>query len=492
MQRNIENIILRKIAESFPEAIVVINSETDEILFLNDLFRQLWGIEKTSEYKLQVIDSLIKNKIDFTKSGIQSNDFSIKTLPEQMLYTLDSSSIEVQYSPLLSEYENIIIYKFNIVAGSRMFSEQYPSVFRQIYLMLNTIPIPIFFKDSGGRYTGCNTAFEKFMGLKRENILGKNADEILPEELASFYMEMDTVLLNNPGEIIKEGSLKISDGKVHDVIVHKATYYTQKGKIDGIIGLIFDITEQKKAQHVLKDSEAKLKEINDTKDKFFSILAHDLKNPFSVLLGITDFLIENFEDFSEEELLESLNRLNSSSKHLFRLFENLLEWSRLQRGSIRFEPKKLNLKTIVTISLYPLMITAAEKKIKIKNNIDDDFEIYADEKMLEATLRNLAANAIKYTNETGQIELNARLFDENTIEITVTDNGIGIGADLINNLFKIEKKISTPGTKNEQGTGLGLILCKEFVEKNGGTLKVESTLKKGSKFKFTVPTTFIN
>lgn len=138
------------------------------------------------------------------------------------------------------------------------------------------------------------------------------------------------------------------------------------------------------------------------------------------------------------------------------------------------------------------MITAAEKKIKIKNNIDDDFEIYADEKMLEATLRNLAANAIKYTNETGQIELNARLFDENTIEITVTDNGIGIGADLINNLFKIEKKISTPGTKNEQGTGLGLILCKEFVEKNGGTLKVESTLKKGSKFKFTVPTTFIN
>jgi len=253
-------------------------------------------------------------------------------------------------------------------------------------------------------------------------------------------------------------------------------------------GLIEDQSEE---LYVQKESLLKLNDelhdLNATKDKFFSIIAHDIKNPFNAILGFTSLLEVNFAEWTDEMKLEIINLIHISSKNLYQLLENLLQWSRSQRGIIEFNPERIELKGLVYSVIDLMKGTAEAKNIELTVNLPiNELTINADRQMLNTILRNLISNALKFTNKGGKVQVMAEA-DAKFIMIKITDNGIGMQNAILDNLFKIESNFTTTGTNNEIGTGLGLILVKEFVEKHGGEIGVESVVGQGSTFYFTLP-----
>ncbi len=229
-----------------------------------------------------------------------------------------------------------------------------------------------------------------------------------------------------------------------------------------------------------------LKEVNATRDKFFSIIAHDLKNPISAFMGVSNFLVKKFQDLSKDEIKEFIDEVNSSAKQLYELLENLLLWSKSQRGLINYHPMELELKSLILHNVDLLKMNADNKKIQLEYSIIENIKVFADPNMINTILRNLITNAIKFTYEDGKVEIKAEIKDDFAI-LSVTDTGVGIAEENLNKLFKVENSISTLGTEHETGTGLGLILCKEFVEKHNGKIWVESKINYGSTFFFTIP-----
>lgn len=244
------------------------------------------------------------------------------------------------------------------------------------------------------------------------------------------------------------------------------------------------IYKQKKELHLLNES---LKEINSTKDKFFSIIAHDLKNPLGAFKNVTSFLLKNFKTLQEEEKLDFIDLMNQSAHHVYSLLENLLNWSRSQTGRLEFYPENFDLSMIVNDTIQLLKITAEKKEIELINKVESGSVVFADVNMITTVIRNLISNAVKFTHKNGTITITGIKQDDNFYQVEVADTGVGMSEDIKQKLFNIKHHHTTLGTGNEKGTGLGLILCKEFVEKSRGSIWVDSELEKGSKFCFTVP-----
>jgi len=252
------------------------------------------------------------------------------------------------------------------------------------------------------------------------------------------------------------------------------------------IAQIQNITQRKKAEEQLVRYAEELKITNQSKDKFFSIISHDLRSPFNALLGITEYMAQYYEDMNSDEVKESVNNIYSSSKKLYNLIVNLLEWSRLHTGRMEVEKTILNLNEAGKEALNLLNENASAKKIDLVNNINEDINVTADKYMIDTVLRNLISNSIKFTKPGGHIILSAIRLG-NMAEVSVEDNGIGISEKNQEKIFRIDAHFRIDGTANEKGTGLGLILCKEFVEKNHGTIRIESKENEGCKFIFTIP-----
>ncbi|OQX79825.1 MAG: hypothetical protein B6D61_02960 [Bacteroidetes bacterium 4484_249] len=245
----------------------------------------------------------------------------------------------------------------------------------------------------------------------------------------------------------------------------------------------------RKQQKEIEDQNTKLTELDATKNKFFSIIAHDIKSPFNSILGFSNLLFDDFDNYSEEEKKGFVKNIRNSSEETFKLLENLLDWSRSQSKSIEFKPEKLFLQKIINETIHLLQGQLENKKINFRSEISETLEVFADKNMLKTILRNLLSNAIKYSFSEGEVSLHAIIKDD-FVEIKILDTGVGLRKVDINKLFRIDEKIKTKGTANETGTGLGLILCKEFVEKNNGTIWVKSPddgNEKGSSFYFTMP-----
>ncbi len=238
---------------------------------------------------------------------------------------------------------------------------------------------------------------------------------------------------------------------------------------------------------LIEKSEQELRLLNAAKNKFFSIIAHDLKNPFHTVLGYSYLLSKDYDRFTEEERRKFAGDINLSTNNIFRLLQNLLEWSKAQTGRLKITPIEVKFRRILDNSLRVLRALADQKKIQLTFNGCDDLIVFADPLMIETVLRNLINNAIKFTSENGLIWIETKITD-NQATITINDNGIGISEEDVQNLFRIDSKVKRKGTNDEDGSGLGLILCREFVDKNNGTLWVESVPGKGSSFSFTIPT----
>ncbi len=237
----------------------------------------------------------------------------------------------------------------------------------------------------------------------------------------------------------------------------------------------------------LQDTQNQLQETIKAKDKFFSIISHDLRGPFSGFLGLTDMMAKDLEDLSLRELRKMSQAIYKSANSVYKLLDDLLQWSRLQLGKIPYNPEKITLKEIINNSLYTLRELATNKEIKLLIDVPDDFSVFCDRNMVTGVFRNLVTNGIKFTHRGGYVKIFINKVEEDFVEIAVEDNGIGIPDDIKDKLFRLDTQVSTKGTEKETGSGLGLILCKEFVEKHGGIMYFNSKENEGTTFFFTLP-----
>lgn len=249
---------------------------------------------------------------------------------------------------------------------------------------------------------------------------------------------------------------------------------------------IAQVIERKKNSQAIKIYAEQLKELNQTKDKFFSIIAHDLKSPFQSLLGLSELLTSPDANLSLEEKEEYIQTLFSLLKNQYELLQNLLEWGAMQIGKSEYNPVKVNFTEIVNEKINLLSKNAKNKSIEIVNEINEDVFILSDKHIAGSVLQNFIANAIKFTNRNGRIRIYSSV-DGNTVTATVEDNGVGISSEALANIYSLDSVHTTQGTEGELGTGLGLMLCKEMIEKNGGTLKIESEPGEGTRVIFTIP-----
>jgi signal transduction histidine kinase len=241
-----------------------------------------------------------------------------------------------------------------------------------------------------------------------------------------------------------------------------------------------------KKNEEIKIQNNKLEDIILAKDKFFSILAHNLKNPFWGILGLNKLLEENYYDFSDAKKKEIITRINSSVENVYKLFEDLLSWAKTQQSTIKPVKEKLNAAELFYNSIKPFEIRAKEKNVTITVKADNNISFSADKFMLETIIGNFVDNAIKFSKENSNVILRA-FYDENEVSLSIEDAGIGIPSEKIEKLFKIDENISSKGTLQEEGTGLGLIISKEFVKLNNGEVIVESVLNEGTKFTIRLP-----
>ena len=250
--------------------------------------------------------------------------------------------------------------------------------------------------------------------------------------------------------------------------------------------LTFQNQQISQANEALRESERNLMELNATKDKFFSIISHDLKNPFASLLSISELMVENFDDADREDHKAGFKKINQSVKHLLDLLENLLTWSRSQRGRIKYDPTRFNLSALIQENVNLHKILADKKGIMLLSPDNLNVYAYGDRDMINSVVRNLMTNAVKFTERDKKVEVKLEP-RESEVEVSIVDEGIGIEKENIDRLFRIDEKYKSTGTAGEKGTGLGLIICREFVEKHGGKIKVNSKPGQGSTFSFTIP-----
>ena len=237
---------------------------------------------------------------------------------------------------------------------------------------------------------------------------------------------------------------------------------------------------------VLKFTNQELEKLNATKDRFFSIIAHDLRNPINAILGFSELLSVNYDDIADEKKIELNKIIHSSTKNVYNLLENLLQWSRSQTNRIKFEPQSFDISGIINENLILSKPNIRKKSLIVNTDLCEKNKVYADKNMAGAIIRNLLTNAIKFSNPLGEINIITKV-NNGFLEISVADKGIGMTEEVAKNLFRIDSAHSTYGTSGEKGTGLGLIICKEFIEKHSGIIKVETEPNKGSVFTFTLP-----
>lgn len=390
--------------------------------------------------------------------------------------------------------------------------------------------VGISITDKTGRYIMLNKWWSDFLLFSSEEILYKTfLDFTYKDDIEKSVNSFNELIANKIDSYRIEKRFVRKDGMIlwGDLMVSPVK--NSNGKIEFVVGIISDISENKKNEEKILSYSQKLELTNNEliaskglieanllqknslikqleyarnqaeitlkeKDKFFSIIAHDLKGPLSTFKNVTSLLHDSYNDFSNEETVDFLALIKESSSNIYNLLENLLEWTHSQRGTIKLNPKMVSAKSIIDETIKLLIHSANNKEIIIKNYVESDVYIYADSNLIKTVFRNLISNSIKFTRTGGLIEIGSTFcFDKNKnpfeskIRFYIKDNGIGMNQETLNNLFRIDSTISNFGTSGEIGTGLGLILCMEFIELSDGKIWVDSQEGKGTVFSFTLP-----
>lgn len=340
----------------------------------------------------------------------------------------------------------------------------------ELELIINSIPALIYYKDINNRFVKTNKYFSDFI-IQSQSLKYKSPE--LFDEVQSKFFEADLQVLKDQNPITN-CIVELNHVSNQWFKLDKLPFFDSFGNMKGLIGFATDISE-------LKQVEAKLKEINASKDRFFSLIAHDLKNPISGFTNLLNDLVNNFKNLTIREFQEVAISMQKSADNLFKLLNNLLEWASAQTGKISINPVKINVKHAVNEQIEFLNDLLSKKHISVINNLDESFYLNIDYPMFSTIVRNLISNACKYSYDNSNIEINA-FIENNFLIISIKDFGIGISDEFKLNIFKADVSIKNIGTHGELGTGLGLILSKEFTELNNGIIWFESDLNQGTIF----------
>ena len=343
------------------------------------------------------------------------------------------------------------------------------------------MPDVLFSFDSNGTLLNCQVSNTNPLSTEGETMIGKSLFDILPQPIAKQGINAIIKALETKTLQIFEYSLDLpTEQKWFELrIVSSAP--------GEVLAISRDITGRKQAEKQLNLKNQELIKLNAEKDKFFSIIAHDLRSPFIAFWGLSQIMAEDLDGLTMEEIQKYAVSMRDSATNLFGLLENLLEWSQLQRGLITFNPKSFLMIQKIEEIMQLVFETANKKGIKISYEIAGDLTVKADEYMFKSIIRNLVFNAVKFTNRGGRITIAAKSLSGDSVEISISDTGIGMSRVMVDNLFRLDVQTRRKGTESEPSSGLGLMLCKDFIEQHGGKIWADSIEGKGSTLLFTLP-----
>jgi PAS domain S-box-containing protein len=394
----------------------------------------------------------------------------------------------VKKFPIYDEKSNLIA-----VASISRDVTDYKNTLEELYkseenyrLLINNQGEGIAMVDPSDSFLFANPAAEEIFGVPGGKLVGRSLFDFVDDKGKATISEQ-TERRKTGNKDTYEMEIRQAGGDMKRILITATPQYEAE-EFKGTFAVFRDVTDWRLTEENLRKSENELREANAAKDKLFSIIAHDLKNPFNSILGFTDMLVNDHSDYSGEEILTIIKMINEASKQTHNLLENLLNWSRAQTGGISIEPDILDIYEIAEGVLRLYEGSAGEKNLELLNRIKPGTKAWGDANMVASILRNLISNGIKFTRPKGKVTLSTK-GSRNNLDIQVADNGIGIPADMLDKLFRIEENNRRSGTTNEEGTGLGLVLCMEFAEMNGGTILVNSKPEKGSTFSLRLPRT---
>lgn len=366
-------------------------------------------------------------------------------------------------------------------------TQQELEISRNRYILLFDLsPIPYFILDKNSLIKDVNISGSKILDIVKKRLINKNISFFIPQKERYEFGKFINSLFDSHEKQTCEITLINKNKKIFEVIIEGIVLEDNIDEVQTCQIAIIDFTNQKKFENSLMNSEKKLIASNDSKDRFFSILAHDLRSPFQSLLSMTDYLAKENKSLNSDEISELCNGLNNNLMNLYDLLNNLLRWTMIQRDLMVFNPIICFINKIIKDSLEVIRISANNKKITIKNNVNEELKVRCDIDMFKLVINNLITNSVKFTPIGGEITIDASE-KEDYVEVSISDNGIGIDKNNIDKIFNFTTPYSTEGTKGEKGTGLGLALCKEFIEKNGGRIWFNNNEGQGTKFSFTLP-----
>jgi signal transduction histidine kinase len=394
------------------------------------------------------------------------------------------------YSEEDRRFIDTIAYQIALVIERKQVEEELKKSFSLLSATLESTADGILVINAGGKVTNFN---EKFIQLWRipDSIVSTGDDDKLLAYVLNQLKDPDGFIrkvkeLYQNDEDVSFDSLEFIDGRIFERYSQPQRF---ENKSVGRVWSFREVTEQKRNEENLVRLNLRLEELNATKDKFFSIIAHDLKNPFNSLVGLSSLLMSEYPILDESKKKKYIAMINETSGNTLKLLENLLEWARLQTNNLKYTPESINIKTLVLENIELLKPEADRKGIALKSELGE-IVVDTDKNFINTILRNLITNAMKYTMAGGSVKIYGDVKSGKTgdfLEITVEDTGIGIKSENIEKLFRMEENFSTNGTANEKGSGLGLGLCHEFINRCGGTIRAESETGKGSRFIFTLP-----
>jgi len=466
---------------------ISITDTNNRILFVNAAFLKTYGYTE---------DELIGQDISMVRSSENDPEVVANILDitvnkgwqgELMNRKKDGTDFPIMLSTTIINDENgevIGMVGVAIDISDRKKSEKLLRESEEKYRnLIETMPDGVYRSTHEGKFVELNNAMVKILGYDSK-------DELMAIDIKSeLYFEpndRESLVLNASSADLDVFPMKKKDGTAVWIEDHGWYVKDKNGKIIFHEGILRDVTERKLVEFQLHKYSEELQEMNATKDKFLSIIAHDLKTPFNSILGLSEILKNEIRNFDRDSIEQYISLIYSTSKNTYRLLENLLDWARMQQGKMPFNPRPLILRELVADIFEILNDGALKKQISLVNSIEEQLIIHADLNMIKTVIRNLVSNSIKFTSAKGKIEVSALGIDK-FIQVNVIDNGTGIPKADIGKLFKIGTSYSHRGTENEVGNGLGLILCEEFISKHSGKIWVESEVGKGSEFKFTLP-----
>ena len=488
----------RLITENLSDVVWVYNATRQRFTYISPSITQIKGFSVEEALQKSLVDFHPPETVTFLKQAIADAvaEFDVNSVEPKTYYyevqaiSKDGSLAWEAFKARLRSNQEGEIEILGISRSTDQRKKAEIAILRdQILLrtLINNIPNPIYIKDREGRKILANAADLEVMSLSSElEVIGKTDLELYHEDDKQDGFNQDMQVMGKERSIInQEVVFTDKKGEVCWMLITKVPLFDEQGNVSGLVGINHNITKQKKTELELAQLAEELKKTNAMKDKLFSIIAHDLRSPLSSISMSLDLMTGNIE-IDDDLKSEMMKDLKKSTTNTLNLLDNLLNWARSQTGTLKLHPEYLNINALISQTVELLRSNASQKSILIVVKADDNLRAFADQESVKLIIRNLFSNAIKFTPNYGFITVSA-CEKGNLTEISIRDTGIGMKREMVENLFNLNSFKTTYGTNHEKGSGIGLTLVRDFVERNGGKINVESKLGKGSMFVFTLP-----